>query len=375
MHEHHARAKPTFAPIHIVLAVLIAVVLLFNAIQINNITGILDGPEPPAKPEVKVTLIQADCTDCADFKDAVAQLRAAPSFTVTDDQTLDASDKHALRLMQENNITRLPALVIEGEIEAVSFEGFTKTDSGLVLQSPPPYYDVVSGSVKGLVSIKMVRPNPGTCDDCTNVTGLGEQLKALGIGIAGQDTVDASSADGKSLIEAYEITKLPAIILSSDLQEYPQIAQQWVQAGDIAPDGSFVLRTITPPYYDLVQGKVRGAVDLISIVDATCATCYNVSLHKSILQNFGISLSSEKTFDVASTEGKNLINQYNISLVPTIIMTGDQALYDALTQVWDSVGSVEKDGAYVFRRADLLQGATYKDVTTGKVTSVPGGTA
>lgn len=368
LHEHHGRAKPTFAPIHIVLAVLIAVVLLFNAIQINNITGILDGPEPPAKPEVEITLIQTDCADCADFKDAVAQLKAMPDFEVTDEQTLDA--EQARQLMQDNNITHLPAIVIEGEIDKISLEGFVKNDNVLVLQSPPPYYDVVSGSVKGLVTLRMVQPDPGTCDECTNVTGLGEQLKALGIAIAGQDTVDASSDDGKRMIEAYAITKLPAIILSSDLQEYPQITQQWAQAGDVAPDGSFVLRTITPPYYDVGQGKVRGTVDLINLVDDTCKTCYNVSLHSDILKNFGIAPASAKTFDIASTEGKNLISQYNISLVPTIILTGDQALYDALTQVWDSVGSVEKDGAYVFRRADLLQGATYKDVTTGKVSTV-----
>ena len=54
--------------------------------------------------------------------------------------------------------------------------------------------------------------------------------------------------------------------------------------------------------------------------------------------------------------------------MPTIILTGDADKYPSMTGVWPTVGTVEDDGAYIFRKVEVLR-QTYKDLTTGEVVS------
>lgn len=359
MHKH----KPTFAPIHMLLAVLIGVVLLINTIQILGINSLLSGEEP-AKPSLQATLIEADCEDCSDLSEYYEALMAATQYDV-DGQKLPATDEHAKTLMKKHSITKLPALVIEGDIEKVTLEGTVKSDDALVLMAAAPYYDVMSGTVKGKVSITHVAPV--NCPDCSNTTALGAQLQQLGVIITSEKTFKADSADGKRLIAQYNLSKLPAVILSPDAGEYAVLAEVWPQVGDTAPDGSLVTRNVQPPYYDLVKKTVRGRLNFIGLEDKTCADCYNVSVHKDIfLGNFGAKFVTENTYDISSVEGKKLLAQYNITKVPTVIVIGDPAAYESLVAVWSQVGTVEKDGAYVFRNLDVLQGLTYKDLKTGE---------
>jgi len=371
-HPHHH--KPAFAPIHLILAVLIAIVLLVNLIQIAGIKSTLAGEEP-AKPALQATLITADCKDCAKLDEIFSQLTSMKQYDV-EDQTLPGTDPHSQKLMGDYNITKLPAIVVEGDIEKVALEGFTKSGNALVLQAPAPYYDVKSGSVKGKVSLTYVKADPALCPDCSNITTISAQLKQLGVAIVSENVYTANSADGKRVIDAYKIITLPTVILSSEAKEYSIITEVWSQIGDIAPDGSFVTRQVQPPYYDLENKTVRGRLQFVGLTDATCKECYNVSIHKQIfLSNFGVKFSSEQQYDVNSAEGKNLLAKYNITKVPTIIVTGDAEAYPSLTAVWPEVGTVEKDGAYVFRNLDALQGLSYKDLTTGKVVGTRAGTA
>ena len=356
----------TFGPIHIVLACLIGVVLLFNAYQI---AGIGSASEPKL-PKIEVTLITADCTDCFDMQSVYAELLKGTTYKVENSQELAITDAHAQRLATENNITRLPAIVIEGDTSALALEGTRKSGSVLLIDSPAPYYDVQSSTVKGKVAITYVLADAGTCTDCGNITVLGAQLESAGVFVASETKYTASSEDGKRMIAAYSLTKLPAVVLSPDAAEYELITQTWEQAGDIAPDGLFVLRTIAPPYYDLATKMVRGHVNLINLVDATCTTCYDVSMHKQILLGFGIKPYTEKTLDVSSAEAKELIATNKIEMIPTIVMTGDPQLYPSLQQVWSQVGTAENN-IYVFRHTELLPGTTAKNLTNGQLVTQP----
>jgi len=371
--EHHPhKRKPAFAPVHVILAVLIGVVLLVNTVQILGINSAISGEAPP-KPEIKVTLITADCEDCFDAKAVYDQLIGATEFEIEHDE-LPSTDAHSEKLMSTHKITRLPAIVVEGDVENVKLEGFTNSDDALVFQALAPYYDATSGSVKGKVSAIYLNADPAACKECGNLTALGKQLKSLGVAIDSEESVVSSSERGMQLINAYGITALPAVILSQDAAEYDIITQAWSQIGDIALDGSFVLRKPQPPYYDLAQKQVRGRLAMIGLTDATCAQCYNVSIHEQIfLSNFGAAFSSTTLHDISSAEGKKLLKQYGITQVPTVIITGDTAAYASIAQIWPQVGTVEEDGAHVFRSLDVLQGLTYKDLETGTV--VTAGTA
>ena len=99
-----------------------------------------------------------------------------------------------------------------------------------------------------------------------------------------------------------------------------------------------------------------------------CDDCYDISLHDTALTNLGLSPKSAATFDVSSDQGKSLVQEYNITKVPTILMSGDLSEYQGLQQVWSLVGEVSDDGTYIF--TGLEEMGTYKDLESGKVVEI-----
>ena len=90
-------------------------------------------------------------------------------------------------------------------------------------------------------------------------------------------------------------------------------------------------------------------------------------MHKQILtspQSFAILLDKEETFDVSDATGKELILRYNITQVPTIIISDEAGAYPS-SQALRQFFSVEKDGYYIFRTAQVM--GTYKDLAAGQV--------
>ncbi|MDP2750460.1 MAG: hypothetical protein Q8O89_06530, partial [Nanoarchaeota archaeon] len=102
--------------------------------------------------------------------------------------------------------------------------------------------------------------------------------------------------------------------------------------------------------------------------DASCLTCYNVSIHESIISGLGMKVVSQTKLDVNDVVAKELISKYNITKVPTIIISKDASDYTVMADVWPSVGTYESDGALVFR--DVTMMGTYRDLTTNSIVNV-----
>ena len=66
----------------------------------------------------------------------------------------------------------------------------------------------------------------------------------------------------------------------------------------------------------------------------------------------------------SDVEGKELFAKYNITKVPTIILSSDVSAYPT-KQILKQFFSVQKDGSYVFTRVSGV--GTYKDLTTNQV--------
>ena len=77
-------------------------------------------------------------------------------------------------------------------------------------------------------------------------------------------------------------------------------------------------------------------------------------------------VANEETFDIKDIKGRQVRVKYDIKNVPTVIITGDLDAYETLKAAWDQVGTIEDDGAYVFRELDVLQ-VPYKDLTSGEI--------
>ena len=145
------------------------------------------------------------------------------------------------------------------------------------------------------------------------------------------------------------------------------MAQAWPVLGEVI-DGVFVFRELIPPYIEVASGNLRGQFSTTYLTDESCEDCYDVNVHMVALNNLGLTVGESSTFDVSSDQGKELLDKYSITKVPTIILSGDLSEYQGLQQVWPLVGEVTSDGSYVFTKMEEM--GTYRDLDTGEVVEV-----
>lgn len=205
-----------------------------------------------------------------------------------------------------------------------------------------------------------------SCEDCFSLSSLLQAIKEQNVNLKSEQVLDASSDEAAGLIADYKIQKLPTVLVSGEISKEKSLHELWPKLGEVVGE-TFVLRQSGFPYVEVISGKVRGRVEVILLADSSCAECYDVTQHEVILQQaFGIPTENARALDVSFGEGRELRNKYNITLAPTVIIKGDTEAYVSLKPVWPQVGTIEDDGAYVFREGVKRMGV-YKDLTTGKV--------
>jgi len=202
-------------------------------------------------------------------------------------------------------------------------------------------------------------------DKCWDTNLFFDVLKQGGVKEKGRNTVYIEDAATKQLIDKFKITQVPTILVTGDIDKDAQLKSFFAALGETI-DKTFVLRQVIPPFIDVASGQLKGEVTVTYITDAACKECYDVKLHEASLTNFGVPLANAKTVDISSDEGKALLKQYNITKVPTIIITGQPGEYKSLKSVWATVGEVASDGAYIFTKVDVMNGP-YFDLTKNKL--------
>jgi thiol-disulfide isomerase/thioredoxin len=194
----------------------------------------------------------------------------------------------------------------------------------------------------------------GGCDECFNIsvaTDFLKQQKNLNI----TSVKELSLEESKAKAGEYNISKLPAVVVTGDTANLT--IQNFNRNGD-----ALVFSQTPPPYYDIKSGAVKGKVTVTVLEDKSCTNCFDMNQVIEQLKQAGIKLSSETKVDSKSTEGKQLISQYKIEKLPTIIFNKDALEYDVVKQVWSQVGSEESDGKLVLR----FVSPPYVNVSTGK---------
>ncbi len=360
---------PKVSTITAVAAVLLLIFVVMQAIQTYPILKKIDAKASEAaelaRPAaIELTSIDAECGECAQLASVIDSI-ATEKINITKQETLKASDAAAKALISKYGVKRLPTIILRGETgKAGQLDGFTKADDALVYTgTPAPYVDAATGRIKGLVSVAYI--NATGCSECPDLVPLVEQLESQ-VKVKSFSILDKDSQEAKRMIVEQSVGRLPALFFSSEIMEYP-VGQQLASAGALAKNG-MVMINANPPYINITTGKVDGIASLILLNDSGCKDCYDVTIHVPIVtQTFQVYLASTKAVDISSTEGKSLISKYGIDAVPTLLITGDAAAYDSLTSVWQSVGTIEKDGAYVFRAMAAIPGMPYMNLTTGEV--------
>ena len=344
-------------------------ILLFNSFFVFSIGKSLDAKIDEAKElarpaKIEIIKVGSSCKDCFNVDNIIEVLKVS-NLEIVSEKFVPRTSDEAVDIIEQYGIEKLPTIILKGEIDKPSIQNFKKVDDALVFDAvSPPYEDAAARKVVGKVSAIVISDK--SCKVCTNLSLLVQNLKQNGVFVDNEEKFDFSETKAKNMISKYAIKKLPAVLLSDDLDAYPDIAQSIAQAGSKAE--SYYLVESQAPYVEAESGKLRGLAKLTLLNDSSCKECYNVNIHKSIIARFGIAVDEEKEIDTKSAEGKQLIGKYGIKNVPTIVLTGDLNIYENFNNVWKQVGTVESDGAYVFREMTAMgKGIIYKDIDAGEI--------
>lgn len=318
---------------------------------------------------IKITT--PNCTDCFSIEDAILSLKKQ-NVEVAEEQAVTSDSKVGQALIKQFAIKRLPTYILTGEVTKKTIEGFIKNNGEVkektfVFTKVTPVF-IDSATKKEIGKVTATILTDPTCVQCIDPKLTVEAYKKAGVKIVEEKEVVWNSPEGQALMNQYQITKLPTFILSSDIDFYDSIKSNWARIGTVESDKTYIARNLFLPYRDTEKGLL-GLVDLIYLADAACPDCYKPEVtQKNILtRGYGVGLASERTVDVNSAEGQNLVSQYNITTVPTILLSPGVEEYVGIKNVWQSVGTVESDGWYVFREMQQLGGIVYKDLATNQV--------
>lgn len=95
------------------------------------------------------------------------------------------------------------------------------------------------------------------------------------------------------------------------------------------------------------QQNQPAKIELIKIAASSCPYCFDINPVIENLKKANINVTSEKTLDFSSAEAKQLINQYSIEKLPTVIVLGE-VNKSIITPQWNQNWQVEmKDGTQV----------------------------
>lgn len=339
----------------------------------------ISASEEAAKP-VNIRLVSVtapDCKECFDLQRMVDSMKSQ-QVNITEEREVAFDSEEGKKLIQTLGLEKIPTFIAHGDVKNQKLAAYIEANGKLVNDAfvftnvPPMFLDPATGKTRGKLSATVLY-NKEQCRQCTDPAPLLQQFRAAGINIADVDNVDPQSAAGRSTIEKYRLSAVPTILVSGETALYPILKN--TPFGSIEQDGTFVVRNVPPPYVDPKTGRVAGLADLISLTDKSCKDCYDVAKHKTILmQTFGVKLVSERTFDVASPGGRALVKKYSINAVPTVLISPAAGDYNELKGAWTRVGTVEKDGWYIFREMQALGSDTYKDLSKNIVIR-PGDTA
>ncbi len=237
------------------------------------------------------------------------------------------------------------------------YTGDSETETGTNLEGTKEI-----GSIEP-VTVDITVITAKECAGCFDLAKAADELRKSPMLVIRQlSKIFASSDEAKALIKQYGITKIPTMIITGDEVDTLPV-QGFKKVGN-----TLIMEEVPPPYIDLEDKEVKGLTKLTYLVDKTCTQCYEVKQHKEVLEYaFGIYIAKEETTDISSAEGKALIDKYEITKIPTILLSTEANEYPLVQTLWDKIGTKETDGTLVFRNFDMTKDIVYRDLTTNKL--------
>lgn len=232
------KTKPT--GIIIALILLLATIAVANLVIASTTNGgiqnkIKAAEEKNRPAKIQLTMItDENCRQCVDLAPYVDQITQS-GVNITNNKAIK-NKQEAQELIKKYEVQKLPALIVEGEINkdsnfknALSKWGQEKNGSMVLENFTPAYLDLASGEIKGVVEVIFLADE--SCDECYNLDVHKPILKNLGMANFSTNTYDVNSEQGQELIKKYQINLIPAFVITGDFQEYQNVLKVWPQVG------------------------------------------------------------------------------------------------------------------------------------------------
>ena len=324
----------------VVFLVLIIVLLSLNPTLINGLKG--DG-----RYNIEAIKIEG-CEDCFDLN-LIAGLLEQENIDLKE-KILDYNSREAKTLTAKYNIEKIPALIVKGKVDRLNLDAdvFRISNSVAIFDKSVPYLDLKTEEKQGFVDL--IEVYDSSCLDCSSLSNMKTSLENAGVKANNYEKVEINSEKGKALIKENSLTFLPSFLVSKNLKEYwwifPKIESIFLEREH------FVFKNPTAPYKDIKTGEIKGKVTITYITNKSCTDCYDVALLKDLFRSTGIFIDKERHVDVSSGDGKNLIKEYNITAIPTAVLSKEVSDYN-LKSILEQVGRFKND-EFVLTNLDSL---------------------
>ncbi|MDP3985851.1 MAG: hypothetical protein Q8P77_00230 [Candidatus Veblenbacteria bacterium] len=197
----------------------------------------------------------------------------------------------------------------------------------------------------------------GTCPTCTSTQPFLDALQKQQVVFSTIKQIDGTTEEGKRYLAEQKLERFPAVVVSGETSRSSGLEQFLTQT---STRGESQFNYAVPaPYHEVTSDKVRGIFRATYLASSNCSGCYDVTGNAGALKNLGVNVTEDKVVTAESSEGQELIQQYKIRYLPTIILVGDLGVYPGLQEVWPQVGSKEDDGTYILRDGVRLMGTYY----------------
>ncbi len=226
-------------------------------------TKILANKEAARPANIEAIIIaDKNCPECFDVAPMLASLSKL-NIKLTSSRTIDRIDEGAKTLIANYAITKLPTLILKGEVQkdanlknALSRAGDVNGDTFVLRQIGGPYVVAASGEIKGKTELTLI--GDLSCPNCYDVRQHQLILSQFGLKTDKVKNLDIGSAEAKTLINKYKISFVPTFILSGEVKEYPALVKVWPQVG-VVENGDYVFTLGVPSmgtYKNLKTGKI-----------------------------------------------------------------------------------------------------------------------
>ncbi|PIO00350.1 hypothetical protein COT72_01435 [archaeon CG10_big_fil_rev_8_21_14_0_10_43_11] len=203
-----------------------------------------------------------------------------------------------------------------------------------------------------------------SCTDCYDVRAFADGLAlSTNSNYTRVDVYDRTSERGKQLIERYNITLVPTIIFSPRANQNTT-NRLVLRLSTVEDDGNLVMRYLNPPYKNLTSNTVlAGQPNITFIINQECSVCFTIDLFIDLFRAYGIYSQYAFVLSHTSEHGKEIIARYNITAIPSVVLDSRGAHYTAfMHEAWPELGSIETDGALVFRNVSAVGNGAYFDL-------------